>query len=259
MAKTLGQIELLVREYTKTDSIVLSVEPGLSLFNSVYRSVARLYKWPELRDTIVDDTIVTSTTTNVYPWPNVSRIEEGDATTTSYAVTLDEGTATTSQYWRQIDEGDATDSAVAFWDVVAIEVGNDASSTINELMLQPRDETEWGETGQDDPSVPTYYLRKKVGSDNKIELRPAPNYSGGKIEFTGYVEPDELTKIGDTTVFQAKNADNALARLIASEYYIKMGEQEKAAQQVAEAEKFLAPFKRELTTSELKTLHGENT
>lgn len=228
MAKTLKDIEQLVRTYTNKKDIVLALSPGIDDLNSLYRKIAIMHKWPELRRIVTSFSLLTSTTTGIYPWIGDSVMDGGIATTTSFAFAADGGTATTSVFVLSADGGNAF--ILRFYDVVNIEVETTATSNIFNSMLSVPNESEWNQTGKDSAGIPVYYVRRKTDT-NVMEVRPVPSYSGGLFKITGYVEPDPLTNLNSTTDFLISAVDDVLARFISAVWFRRSGDFTKAERQ----------------------------
>ena len=250
MALTLSEIEILVRFYTGNDTISLSVDPGLSVFNKNYRRLAMSYKWPEFRSTVSSGDVVTSSSVNQYNWPFYNLINEGDSSITTYENNYDEGDSSVTTYRYSFDDGDSRVGIVRFIDVVSLEVENSATSGEFELQLVPPSEVDWNEASYDSASIPDYYIRYDDSGTAKFELRPSPSYNGGKIKITGYTEPFELTGPSQTTEFITKTADEALARLVASDYFLVTGDVGESEKQVRKVRNVLHYLKEEVVPAE---------
>lgn len=181
MAKTLTEIETLVKFFARDDSITLTTDPGLSIVNSIYRALASLLPWSEFRKT-VSSTAVTITGTNLYAWVTTN----------------------------------------AFSDVKSVEVETTATSSVFQRLVIPETEWDWNLAAQTANTRPVYYMRVN-SSGNKVEIRPAPDYSGGAIQVIGIVEPSDLTIGGSTTDFLLSSADDALAYIISASFAIRDG------------------------------------
>ena len=253
MAKTLSQIEELARAYTSDNELSLTVEPGLTTFNSMYRALVISLPWPEFLVKVKSDSVKTENGTGSYDWLSVAVIDGGTATTSVYAEEIDGGTATDTVYYNFVDGGNSQSENTVFADAVAIEVGASAATdaALN-LMIPPPTETEWNEAGKDSDGVPVYYVRNDVAGTAKVEFRPAPNYDDANIQVTGYEEPDELNKSGDVTRFIMSVADDILSRLIAADHHFKGSDVNKGRYQLSQAtDDIKMIFNEELVPSEL--------
>lgn len=181
MASLLSDIEKKVRALIGGDPVVLTLGPGLEMVNMIYREMVSSAKWPEFRETY---TVVAATTsgTEQYTWAS---------------------------------------AAPDFNGPVEIEVGSDASDSNFVLLLSPGSDEEWNNALLMKDFIPKYYRRYHDGTDEKIEVRPAPNYSSASIRATGQIEPTALTVPGSSTEFIQTTADDALSKLIASNMLLR--------------------------------------
>ena len=258
MAKTLAEIEKIVRYYTGNRKLVLAVDPGLNFFNSMYRGIARAVPWPEFRVLVRDDNIKTVSGTNVYDWLGRDIIDGGasDTTTSSaepFWFEIDGGSSTDSAFPLTVDGGSSFDNTTVFSDVVAVEVGDSsATDAAYNLMISPPSEAEWGKTASDDDGVPVYYVRFSQGGTNKMELRPAPDYNNATIQVTGYEEPENIVYESDTTSFTSDLGDDILARILSANYYFGKSNVNRGMFHLQQAtEDLRIIFGRELVPSEL--------
>ena len=67
MAKTLAELQIGVRHHARDDSLVLTDTNTLASVNRIYRNLASLLPWPELRRQDTSITTISGTTT--YNWP----------------------------------------------------------------------------------------------------------------------------------------------------------------------------------------------
>ena len=101
-------------------------------------------------------------------------------------------------------------------------------------------------------SVPDYYFRMTVARVQKIELLPAPKYSGKIIRRTGIVEPEELAGADGLTVFTQNIADDALEHMLAGFYQERDGMSGQAAANFRNAQEIWQRlFGKELVPDEL--------
>ncbi len=184
MAKTLTKIETLVRFNARDDIISLTVEPGLSITNSIYREVAAAFPWSELRKT-VDLSAPTVDGQSIYSWAN--------------------------------------GSSAVFTDVKGVEIETAGSGDIFNLLNVPSTEWEWNEAAKTVDTIPVYYIRINDNGTDSVEIRPAPDYSAGVIRVIGIVEPAEFTLGSSVSEFLTSTADDALAYLIAANYAVRKG------------------------------------
>jgi hypothetical protein len=219
MALTVEKIEELVRRYSRNYSLVLSVSPGLDKLNSIYRQVAIMYEWPELRNTLTSINLSTLSGTGVYSW---FIVDGGTSTTTTWAFSYDGGDSTTTSWTYTIDDGSSIPPG-EYYSIASVEVENSASSEEYNVLLKAKSEAEWSLTAKDAASVPVYYRRINDGGVNSIELNPAPNYTGGALKITGYLEPTPLLNSSSTTLFLSSIPDYVIARLLASDYLLLSG------------------------------------
>lgn len=184
MAKTLTAIQTLVRFNARDDSLDLTVDPGLSITNAIYREVAAAFPWPELRKT-VNLTAATTTSSKFVSWANAT-------------------------------------SAV-FTDVKGVEVETTATSSVFNLLNVPDTEWDWNLAGKATAGIPVYYKRVDNSGTQSVELRPQPSYATGVVRVIGIIEPTELTIGASTTLFLASTADDALAYMIAASFAVRDG------------------------------------
>jgi len=143
-------------------------------------------------------------------------------------------------------------TAAVYMDVVSVEFGSTSVDAEMNLLISPPSEGEWNEAAKDSAGIPVYYQRYRSGSDNKLEVRPTPNYSGATIRATGTIQPTELTGVSGTTVFLMSIADDALEHMIAAEFLVRAGKLEDAQFNLQEATRILRDiFDEELVPTEL--------
>ena len=208
MAKTLTNIETSVRYMVDDDRVVFTNGPGNKIFNSVYRKLCAAFPWAELikktaatDNTEVSKAVYTMPTTPVYADLQVVEIS---------TLSNDSPTAEYSDIWG-VDEVTA------------------ATARLNYKTIEPApNEWDWNLAGQKvNQLTPDYYKRFYDVSTtlDAIEFRPAPSTVSGAIQFTGVVEPTEISTPAGTTIFWQSNADDALEHLLAAAMYSK-GEKE---------------------------------
>jgi hypothetical protein len=222
--RTVEKIEELVRRYARDTTITLSVSTGLDTLNAVYRRVCKMYKWPEFRNTLTSFTLSTVSGDGTYSW---FVMDGGDSTTTSWTHEADGGDSTTTTWALEADDSGGASGWGEYYNIVSVEVETSATSDEYKMVLVPRSESEWNITAKDTNSIPTYYMRHDSGDENIIEFRPIPNYTGGKIKITGYLEPVPLLNESSTTIFLSSIPDAAISKLVAAEYLFNKGQYDK--------------------------------
>lgn len=158
---------------------------------------------------------------NALPWPEL-RVTEDSADATA--------TGTKTYAWATTN---------VFIDIKSIEVGTTSSDAAFNLLLPPPTESDWSEMAKDANTVPVYYVRFRIGSTDKIEIRPAPNYTGGTLRFIGIIEPSELTTEASVTIFQMKTADDVVEHLVAADDLIARNKTDEAEVQFDKATRIL--------------------
>ncbi len=216
MALSVDKIEKLVRQYANDTTIVISAGVGIVEANSVYRRIAAMYQWPELRNAITSFSLLTLANLGIYNW---FIMDGGDSTTTSWAFTADGGDSTTTSWAFTADDSGGASGYGEFFHIIFVEVETALNSGIFNTLIKPKSESHWNEMAKDNPSIPVYYMRKKEDG-NVIELRPKPNYTGGKLKITGYLEPNNLVDSKSETIFLSTVPDYAFAKLIAADYLL---------------------------------------
>ena len=240
MAKTLEEIEISVRRYAGDDTIVLTTDPGNSIFNAVYRDIASQLPWAEFR---VKKRF--RRTTAAY-------------TTAASADQLYEDTVLGKEHYQwSFESVPLACTAIVhnrFIDVKAIELT--VSGPV--ILVPPESEMDWNLAGGPTTAIaqPRMYMREydATRTMDAIAIRPRPSVAGLPLYATGIIEPEELTALTDRTRFIVRAADDALERVVAAVFQNRRGDGNAASSNIQNATSILQRLhNREVATKELVT------
>jgi len=195
--KTLSEIQTLARIYARNQNLDLTTSGsnGLATANLVYRQLASMLPWPELRR--VDTSLVTVADQEEYDW-------------------LDTSVAT-------------------YQNVVTLELQDGDNNDKYEIITLSPDEVTWNESGHKTAqAIPDHYVMFSTNILNRIAFRPVPKYAK-TIKITGIIEPEELLEGNSKVAFTTKSAGDALAFMIASTWLNINGKQDLGQQTFQQA------------------------
>jgi hypothetical protein len=198
MAKTLAQIQTLVRYNARDDSIDLTTTTNLAIVNETYRELISQLPWPEY----LRKAILTSQT--------VADQEEYQWTGASFPIFLD---VNYIEILSLSYDKDTTDSDIFNTNTIT----SATARYTYKAVWPPPNEWEWNLAGRrTSVDQPLWYKRLNNGTNDVVALRPTPSVTGYNIRVVGVIEPTALTGSSDTTGFISNQADEAFAHLVAA-------------------------------------------
>ena len=209
MAKTLTEIQTLVRFLARDEGILLTDATGLAVTNMVYSRMVEGLRFPEfIRN---DESLTTVADQEAYTWP----------------------------------------TTVIFTEVIDITVQDPSHNLRYRVVPSPPNDFEWARIRGSQPAFPLMHLRLQTSGVDQLLLSPAPHVTGLTIRIHGHVEPADLTAGSSTTIIIQRDADNALAHLIAASFLDKRNDKPLADHHRLLAEGILKPLaKKEGTRGE---------
>jgi len=252
MTRTLTNIQTSVRYFGRDDSIDLTTDPLLTVSNTIYRSLAAAFDWPEMHrravltsETVADQESYQWTGEDFPTFLDVKSVEikslSFDSPTTSSSVFgVSALTEATARYtwkniyqppnefeWDEAGRRSSVDTPMYYRRYLSnrhIIVAADVGSGTNRWH-SVNDGTTWVQTTTSSIGLEVRYYAATASDGtgattatdtNRLALRPFPSTAGYEIRVTGVEEPADFTTGASTTMFIDNAADDALCYLIAA-------------------------------------------
>lgn len=206
MAETLTNLQTDVRFWTDQDNLTITAGTNLRMFNQVYQGLFTPdYKMFGVRVG--------------RRWPEATR----EDTSVTMVVGQEQYTFPTSPVFKE-----------PFF----IEGLNTNQNNLPYIIQPATNMALWSRYEDLNNAQPILYRLLDVAGTVKLALRPNPDQTD-TVRITGLIEVTELTGGSDSTIFRNKNADRALAMLVAAMFQAKFGDVERAQQLARQANALL--------------------
>ena len=146
-------------------------------------------------------------------------------------------------------------TVVSFLDIRLMQMQDKEEGDAFKRIVPVRSMLDWEQAEREAADLPRFYRLREADGSKKLDLAPAPKWSGKTIRVTGVLEPEELFDEFGRTPFRLVYWDDCLALLCAAFYMAKRGQQQRAGQLFQmTAEHIKQNTGKELTPAELGAL-----